>query len=143
MVKVEEVSEKDTRPYTSSSASASTDSLSSVSSTASSQSPIEAESLVDRLAALVDIIPPEKRNSISRAAGWVKRGGKMLGNVVWVVTTSALLIGLPLALSLEDEAKIMAQEREMEGQAMLSGNPSYYPQATPATAQGGLVPPGF
>lgn len=40
----------------------------------------------------------------------------MFGNVVWVVTTSALLVGLPLALSLEDEAKIMAQEREMEGQ---------------------------
>ncbi|KAG8858427.1 mitochondrial import receptor protein [Tulasnella sp. 330] len=146
MVKVEEVSEKDTRPYASSAASASTDSLSSVSSTASSHSPIESESLIDRLSALVDIVPPGTRSNIARAAGWVTRGGKILGNVVWVVTTSALLVGLPLALSLEDEAKIMAQEREMEGQRegqAILANPSFYPQATPATTQGGLVPPGF
>lgn len=116
MVKVEEVTEKNARPYAASAASESTDSLSSVSSVASSQAPIESESLVERLSALVDIIPPEKRASIGRAAGWVKRGGKLLGNVFWVVTTSALLVGLPLALSLEDEAKIMQQEREMEGQ---------------------------
>lgn len=35
---------------------------------------------------------------------------------MWIVTTSALLVGLPLALSLEDEAKIVAQEQEMLAQ---------------------------
>lgn len=35
---------------------------------------------------------------------------------MWILTTSALLVGLPLALSLEDEAKLVAQEREVEGQ---------------------------
>ncbi|KAG8915516.1 hypothetical protein FRC00_003486 [Tulasnella sp. 408] len=47
---------------------------------------------------------------------------------------NALLIGLPLALNLEGEAKIMAQEREhegqREGQAVLA-NPGLYPQAIP------------
>lgn len=32
---------------------------------------------------------------------------------MWVVTTSALLVGLPLALALEDEAKVVQQEKEM------------------------------
>jgi len=148
MVKVEEIKDKDaqTRPYAASSAaSSSTDSLSSVSSVASSNH-IESESILDRLYALVDIIPPAKRDSIARVAGWVKRGGKFAGNALWVVTTSALLVGLPLALSLEDEAKIIAHERELEGQrdgqAMLA-NPAFYPQANPSGGQGGLVPPGF
>jgi hypothetical protein len=35
---------------------------------------------------------------------------------VWIVTTSALLVGLPLALSLEDESKIVAQEKEQYAQ---------------------------
>ena len=50
------------------------------------------------------------------AARTVRTGGKLVGNVVWVVTTSMLLIGLPLALSLEDEAMRSAQEKEMLAQ---------------------------
>jgi len=47
-----------------------------------------------------------------------------VGNAVWIVTTSALLVALPLALVLEDEAKIVQQERELmaqqQGQQMLA-----------------------
>lgn len=122
MVKVEIVEEKDQQetgssPYASSSSSAasSSASLSSVSSELSQD-----ETFFDRVAALVDIVPPTTRHSISSrfssATTFVKRGGKFVGNVVWVVTTSALLVGLPLALSLEDEAKIVAQEQEMMAQ---------------------------
>ena len=53
---------------------------------------------------------------MSKTASVIKRGGKLVGNLVWIVTTSALLVGLPLALSLEDEAKIVAQEKEMLAQ---------------------------
>jgi import receptor subunit TOM22 len=121
MVKVEIVEEKDQQahssPYASphSSRTSSSVSLSSV----ESDSPID-ESLLDRIAALKDIVPPTTRHSlvskVSKTASFFKRSTKFAGNVIWVVTTSALLIGLPLALILEDEAKVVAQENEMLAQ---------------------------
>lgn len=39
-----------------------------------------------------------------------------MGNAVWIFSTSALLVALPLALVLEDEAKIVQQEREIIAQ---------------------------
>ncbi|KAG5651240.1 hypothetical protein H0H81_009360 [Sphagnurus paluster] len=150
MVKVQIVEEKDvsSSPYATDdeSRTSSSASLSSVESDASVD-----ESFFDRLAALVDIVPPTTRHTISsrfsKAANFVKRGGKIAGNVVWVVTTSALLVALPLALSLEDEAKIVAQEQELMqqqqgSQQMLS--PSMYPPSPGSEqTQKGLVPPGF
>ncbi|KAI0042473.1 mitochondrial import translocase subunit Tom22 [Auriscalpium vulgare] len=149
MVKVEIVEEKDaqagTSPYASSSSSraASSVSLSSVDSDA----PVD-ESLLDRLAALKDIVPPTTRHSISTkissTASFLKKGSKIAGNLIWVVTTSALLIGLPLALSLEDEAKVVAQEKELLAQQQGAQQVSLYPSSPqPGGSQGGLVPPGF
>jgi len=116
MVKVQEVHDS---PY-SSSASTHSRSSDSLASSISDDNEIQKESLVDRLVALVDIVPPQTRHSIttrvSNFVGAVKTGGKVVGNVVWVLTTSALLIGLPLALALEDEAKIVQQEKEMAAQ---------------------------
>ena len=117
MVKVEIVDEHNS-PYASSAPSRtnSSDSLSSVASEAS----VPDESFYDRLSALVDIVPPTTRQSIagsiSKTTTFIKKTGKVVGNVVWIVTTSALLVGLPLALSLEDEAKIVQQEQEMLAQ---------------------------
>ncbi|KAF8895415.1 mitochondrial import receptor subunit Tom22-domain-containing protein [Infundibulicybe gibba] len=133
MVKVEIVEDKDAgaSPYASSDSSrtSSSVSLSSVESDISVD-----ETFFDRVAALVDIVPPTTRHSISsrisKTTSFIKRGGKIAGNIVWIVTTSALLVALPLALSLEDEAKIVAQEKEMleqqqGAQQMLA--PSMYP----------------
>jgi import receptor subunit TOM22 len=116
MVKVEIVEEKDTSasPYASSSSSrnSSSESLSSVDS-----EPSLNESFFDRVVALKDIVPPTTRHSITttlaQTASYVKRGSKIVGNIVWVVTTSALLVALPLSLILEDENKVMTQEKEM------------------------------
>jgi import receptor subunit TOM22 len=123
MVKVEEIRDKEYRsgsPYGSSEYSSSSDSVASTSSSLSTASAPEQETLAERLAALVDIIPPTTRqsikNKVSNAASIVKRVGKIGGNIIWVVTTSALLVGLPLALALEDEAKIVQQEKEMLAQ---------------------------
>ncbi|KAG2342096.1 mitochondrial import translocase, subunit Tom22 [Suillus weaverae] len=155
MVKVEIVEEKDPQssgnsPYASSSSShhSSQESISSISSELSAE-----ENLYDRISALVDIVPPTTRHSIStklsKAASFVKTSGKVIGNIVWIVTTSALLVGLPLALSLEDEAKIVAQEREMMAQQqgaqqMLSPGSAYPPPPGSNQApQKGIVPPGF
>jgi import receptor subunit TOM22 len=61
----------------------------------------ENESFFDRVAALVDIVPPTTRHLIServaKTASVVKRGTKLAGNLVWILTTSALLVALPLA----------------------------------------------
>lgn len=123
MVKLEEITDADkvsTGPYSSagSSASASTESVDSVSSTGSDV--IEKESFVDRLTALVDIIPPTTRHSISKSlskgTSVLKSSGRFVGNAVWIFSTSALLVALPLALVLEDETKIVQQEREIMAQ---------------------------
>ncbi|CAL1712739.1 unnamed protein product [Somion occarium] len=152
MVKVEIVEEKDAHfegnsPYSSASSSrtSSSVSLSSVGSELDGE-----ESFYERLTALVDIVPPTTRqkisSSISKTTGFLKGTGKVVGNLVWIVTTSALLIGLPLALSLEDEAKIMAQEKELlaqqQGQQQMLA-PSMYPAPSSQQQQKGLVPPGF
>ncbi|KAJ3747375.1 mitochondrial outer membrane translocase complex, subunit Tom22 [Lentinula detonsa] len=143
MVKVEIVDEKESNsPYASdSSAASSSESLSSVDSEIAND-----ETIFDRLAALVDIVPPTTRHKItSRIAStgsFFKTTGKVVGNIVWIVTTSALLVGLPLAVSLEDEAKLVAQEKEEQqaGQQMLSSG--MYPNPTSSSPKP-LVPPGF
>ncbi|KAJ3537324.1 hypothetical protein NM688_g6707 [Phlebia brevispora] len=119
MVKVEIVEERDQEfsqnsPYLSSSAASSTSSLET------NDDADAEETFYERIAALVDIVPPTTRSKIasrfSATTSFVKASGKLVGNLVWIVTTSALLVGLPLALSLEDEAKIVAQEQEMLAQ---------------------------
>lgn len=40
----------------------------------------------------------------------------MIGNIGWVVVTSALLVGLPYALAVENEQLIVQQEREFASQ---------------------------
>lgn len=169
MVKVEIVEEKDqtpsgNSPYASSSSSR-------TSSTTSLVSDIdENETIFQRIAALVDIVPPTTRYKIytraAQTASTLKSVGKLAGNIIWVVTTSALLVGLPLALSLEDEAKIVAQEKELLSQqqgAQQVRNPPFHVvdimgiRLTPffftqmiggypgseSTQQKALVPPGF
>jgi import receptor subunit TOM22 len=120
MVKVTVVEEKDasahSSPYSSPTSSAASSSL----SLASEPEHAADETLLDRLAALVDIVPPTTRQKLgarlSTTASVLKTGGRLVGNLVWIVTTSALLVGLPLALSLEDEAKVVAQEKEFAAQ---------------------------
>ncbi|EPS94726.1 mitochondrial import translocase subunit Tom22 [Fomitopsis schrenkii] len=149
MVKVEIVEEKDQQennsPYasTSSSRTSSSVSLSSVGSELDGE-----ESFYERLAALVDIVPPTTRHKIStrfsKTTGFIKTTGKVVGNIVWIVTTSALLVGLPLALSLEDEAKIVAQEKEMLAQQQGAQHmASMYAPPDGQNQPKGVVPPGF
>lgn len=80
-----------------------------------------AETLADRIAALKDIVPPETRTSLKQTAGvvreWSTWAANSTGNVLWWISTSALLVGLPLMLSIEEEAKITQQEREMQMQS--------------------------
>ncbi|KAK4683932.1 hypothetical protein P7C73_g6277, partial [Tremellales sp. Uapishka_1] len=102
------------------------------------------ETVYERLAALKDIIPPTTRTSLSSSyrstKSWLGWSFKKTGTVAWILTTSALLVGLPLALAIEDETRVMQQEKEMQmqnaGQQQLLGGPQ------PGQAQG-VLPPGF
>ena len=120
MVKVEIVDEQDTSPNSPYASSSSSRASSSVSLSSISSDAPAAESLFDRLAALQDIVPPTTRHSISsrvsRTTSFLVRGGKFAGNIAWVIATSALLVGLPLVLVLEDESRIVQQEKEMLAQ---------------------------
>jgi len=116
MVKVKEVPEDSPYGSSDSEASGSSESLASV----ATDIDVVNETLLDRIVALVDIVPPQTRHNISTkvsaVARTVQKTGKVVGNIVWVITTSALLVGLPLALVLEDEAKIAQQEKEIAAQ---------------------------
>ncbi|KAJ9477651.1 Mitochondrial import receptor subunit TOM22 [Pseudozyma hubeiensis] len=118
------------------------------------------ESVWERLSALRDIIPPSTRRSIASTfnttTSYAFTGSLLAGKLVWVVTTSALLVGLPFALAVEDESRIVAQEKEMMAQ---QGGAQHMlaPSAAPGQQAGqqqqqyapqqqspqGLRPPGF
>ena len=80
----------------------------------------EDETLADRFFALKDMLSPSTRYKIretwSTSTSWGFWGGKLAGNAIWVVTTSALLVGLPLALAIENETMMVQQEKEMLAQ---------------------------
>lgn len=81
---------------------------------------VEDESIADRLYALRDIVSPTTRKRIVEtwrtSTSYATWGGKLAGNAVWVITTSALLVGLPLALAIENETMMVQQEKEMMAQ---------------------------
>lgn len=112
------------------------------------------ESIYDRLVALKDIVSPQARSSLSSTLGttreWALWGWFGAGSLAWWVSTSALLVGLPLALAIEDETRIVQQEREMQmqsqGQQQVSHRChvkcSWQLLGGPQTQQG-VLPPGF
>lgn len=77
------------------------------------------ETIRERLAALKDMVPPSTRqavaDSVATTFDWAKWTGSKIGSAAWIVTTSALVVGLPLMLSIEGEAAIVAQEKEYLG----------------------------
>ncbi|GES93673.1 mitochondrial import translocase, subunit Tom22 [Rhizophagus clarus] len=95
------------------------------------------ESILERVLALRDIIPEDTRNG------------------AWILTTSALLIFMPLAYEIEREHAFDQMENEQlmgqggnpygqPGQPGQSGQPGQQPMP-PGQHQprGGLIPPGF
>ncbi|BGP35575.1 mitochondrial import receptor subunit Tom22 [Rhodotorula toruloides] len=112
------------------------------------------ETFAERIAALKDIVSPSTRAAISDAAsstkGWLSWSVAKAGNAAWIVTTSALLVGLPLLLSIEGEAAIVQQEKEFAAQpganpygAPLAGSFPGQPAPQAGAAPQGIVPAGF
>ncbi|KAK8847611.1 hypothetical protein IAR55_005470 [Kwoniella newhampshirensis] len=102
------------------------------------------ETIYERIAALKDMVPPQTRSNVissyQSATSWAWWSVQGAGTLAWWVSTSALLVGLPLALAIEDETRVVQQEREMQmqsaGQQQLLGGPQ------PGQPQG-VLPPGF
>ncbi|SAM08023.1 hypothetical protein [Absidia glauca] len=104
----------------------------------------EDESVLDRLAALKDIIPLKTRNRISSSVNsvtsWGKTGATFVGKSAWVLTTSMLLLVLPLALEIEKEQALVAYEQEamqQQGAAQQLMNPGMYQPGQVAPQQPG------
>ncbi|KAJ2063543.1 mitochondrial import receptor subunit Tom22 [Coemansia sp. S146] len=96
------------------------------------------ETFLERVQALKDIIPIEKRRAVSSALSnisyWGTLGMHLAGKLSWVFTTSALLVVFPLAL--ESDREKMMQQWESEQAGGIPGG-----QQQPMMG-GGMPPPG-
>ena len=76
----------------------------------------DSETYAERIYALKDMIPPTTRDALASAlsttTSYVRKTANLAGNAAWILTTSALLVGLPLMLSIEGEAGLVQQETE-------------------------------
>lgn len=83
---------------------------------------LEEESLYERISALKDMIPPSARrtvtNSVSSLTSFGKASLSFSGKALWVISTSAFLIGVPWALAYAEEEQYIQMERE---QGMIKG----------------------
>ncbi|EOD44211.1 putative mitochondrial import receptor subunit tom22 protein [Neofusicoccum parvum UCRNP2] len=78
------------------------------------------ETLWERVAALQDMIPASQRRFAAKATGsvssWVATGLSVGAKCLWVVSSSALLLGVPWALAYAEEQQMIEMEREMKMQ---------------------------
>ncbi|CAO3676695.1 unnamed protein product [Umbelopsis vinacea] len=102
---------------------------------------------MNRIAALKDIIPQKQRDSLSygftKLSSWSKTGATFVGKSAWVITTSMLLLVLPLALEIEKEQALVAYEKEalqQQGAAQQMMNPGA-PFGQPQAQQGQPLQP--
>lgn len=85
---------------------------------------LDEESLFDRIAALKDIIPADKRDAIARTLSKSYSYGSMAtyigGKAAYILITSVLLLGIPYALAMEEDRMLSEQERQMQLQQGMS-----------------------
>ncbi|SCU87745.1 LAFA_0E08570g1_1 [Lachancea sp. 'fantastica'] len=78
----------------------------------------EEETFLERISALKDIISPKHRQTVSKifntSVAVVKSAFSKSGNVAWAVTTSALLLGVPLSLSILGEQQLIEMEKSFD-----------------------------
>ncbi|OTB01382.1 hypothetical protein M426DRAFT_75228 [Hypoxylon sp. CI-4A] len=80
------------------------------------------ETLTERLYALRDIIPPQTRTSISNKVNATTSAISSVlsfsGKTLWVISTSALILGVPWALAWAEEQQVIEMEKEMKMREM-------------------------
>jgi mitochondrial import receptor subunit TOM22 len=79
---------------------------------------IQNETIIERIAALKDIIPAYQRDIVARAISKTYSYGYMAtfigGKALYIIITSILMVGVPFALSVEEDRMILEQERQMQ-----------------------------
>ncbi|PLW38332.1 hypothetical protein PCANC_24614 [Puccinia coronata f. sp. avenae] len=106
---------------------------------------IEDETIADRIYALRDIISPSTRESICSQWNYIRdksaSTGRTIGSLAWVITTSIILVGLPVALSIEAESMLVSHEKEMDRQRL--GQHTLTTSGTPSTDDAKPPPSAF
>jgi import receptor subunit TOM22 len=76
------------------------------------------ETVYDRLVALKDMIPPKHRARISTVFNTtydtISSGMLFGGKALWVISTSAIMLGVPYALAIAEEQQMIEMEKEMK-----------------------------
>ncbi|PLN84348.1 mitochondrial outer membrane translocase complex, subunit Tom22 [Aspergillus taichungensis] len=98
---------------------------------------LDSESFLDRLSALQDMIPPSARrsftSSVSAVTSFTKSSLSFSGKALWILSTSAFLVGVPWALAYAEEEQYIQLERE---QGMIKGaNDMLTPGMAPSDEQ--------
>lgn len=77
---------------------------------------------MERISALKDVIPPGARrhitSTVSTLASFTKSSVMFGGRSLWILSTSAFLLGVPWALAYAEEEQYIQLERE---QGMIKG----------------------
>ncbi|KAJ5728994.1 Mitochondrial outer membrane translocase complex subunit Tom22 [Penicillium malachiteum] len=83
---------------------------------------LEEETIYDRISALKDMVPPSARHTVTSTVDTITSFGKaslsFSGKALWIISTSAFLIGVPWALAYAEEEQYIQMERE---QGMIKG----------------------
>lgn len=78
----------------------------------------ENETFIERIVALKDIIPPKNRQTISKffntTTAFMRKALSKTGSLTWAITTSALLLGVPLSLSILAEQQLIEMEKSFD-----------------------------
>ena len=75
------------------------------------------ESLTDRVLALRDAIPPQLRDNIASSALYIgdltRSVARFGGRSLWVITSSSLLLGIPLSLCILSEQQLTEMSKSV------------------------------
>ncbi|KAF3930667.1 hypothetical protein ABW19_dt0207405 [Dactylella cylindrospora] len=90
----------------------------------SSIADLDSETIYERIVALKDIIPPSRRAQLSTSFNstynFVSSGLSLGGKTLWVLSTSALMLGVPYVLAWQEEQQLIEMEKEMQMQQNLN-----------------------
>lgn len=83
---------------------------------------LQNETLYERIVALKDMIPPQSRrrivSTVSSLTDATKTTFSFSGKALWIISTSAFLLGVPWALAFAEEEQYVQMEKE---QGMMRG----------------------
>lgn len=81
---------------------------------------LEDETILDRIVALKEIVPVTWRLKIADGLSYTAEKASTVmqfaGKSMWVLSTTALLLGVPFMMSVEDEAQLSEYEKQIKDQ---------------------------